>query len=89
MNIRLGIDMKCFSELCNAKEMQLLIVSETNAAGDLHPYLAKLQNIYYSEYGSTDPSIPSEDLQCLSYEDNYFDLIINSDVLEHVPNLNP
>ncbi len=87
MNNRLGIRASSFSELCSKKEMQSLVVAETNAAGNLHQQLSKLKRLYYSEYGSTDPSVPSEDLQNLSYDDNYFDLIINSDVLEHVPNV--
>lgn len=87
MNNRLGANAKNLSELCDMREMQTQMVAETNAAGNLHPYLSKLEGLYYSEYGSYDLNIPSEDLQHLSYADNYFDLVINSDVLEHIPNI--
>jgi SAM-dependent methyltransferase len=67
--------------------MQNLTVAEINAAGNLHPFLAKLPSLRYSEYGSTQPEIPSEDLQDLSYEEASFDVVLNSDVLEHVPDV--
>jgi SAM-dependent methyltransferase len=63
------------------------VVAEINAAGNLHPYLERLRGLKYSEYGSTEPRIASEDLMSLSYADGVFDLVINSDVLEHVPDI--
>lgn len=60
-------------------------VAEINACGDLHATLRDIPNLAYSEYEPEDKSIPHEDLQALSYKDNHFDLVLNSDTLEHVP----
>ncbi len=62
-----------------------LHLAEINNCGVLHNYLNDLPALSYSEYGSTNPAISSEDLMKLSYEDNYFDIVLTSDVLEHVP----
>ena len=87
MNNRLNINAKNLAELCNMSQMQTQVIAETNAAGELHTFLSNLKELHYSEYGSNDPEVPSEDLQNLSYSDNYFDLVVNSDVLEHVPDV--
>lgn len=62
-----------------------LRIAEINAAGQLHPFLRALPGLRYSEYGSTDPAVPSQDLMALTYADASFDLVVTSDVLEHVP----
>lgn len=86
-NTRLGIDTSSLSELCQSNEIQGLAVAEINAAGDNHQFLANIGDLKYSEYGSVEKRTPSEDLLNLSYQDNSFDLIVNSDVLEHVPDV--
>lgn len=87
MNRRIGIEAYSLAELCDSDAIQRIAVAEINAAGDLHQFLAKISSLRYSEFGSSDPRIPSEDLMSLSYVDNSFDLILNSDVLEHVPDV--
>ena len=62
-----------------------LKIAEINAVSYLHPFLARLPNLSFSEYGSTDPAVPNEDLMGLSYEDAVFDYVLTSDTLEHVP----
>lgn len=62
-----------------------LNVAEINSCGKLHETLKSLPNLVYSEYGSTDRHIPHEDLECLSYNNNQFDLVLTSDTLEHIP----
>jgi SAM-dependent methyltransferase len=64
-----------------------LNIAEINSAGRLHPFLSKCPNLCYSEYGSTSPGVPSESLMCLSYADSSFDLVVTSETLEHVPDL--
>ncbi len=62
-----------------------LRLAEINQCGVLHKYLCKLPHLSYSEYGSVDPAVRSEDLMELSYQDSCFDIVLTSDVLEHVP----
>jgi len=62
-----------------------LRIAEINNCGVLHSHLCKLQGLAYSEYGSADSDIRSEDLMALSYKDEEFDIVLTSDVLEHVP----
>jgi len=64
-----------------------LKVAEINSAGHLHRFLGNLPNLSYSEFGSMDPDVASEDLMELSYEDGVFDLVITSETLEHVPDV--
>lgn len=62
-----------------------LRVLEINSCGVLHEILKKIPKMTYTEYISADPAIPSEDIQNLSFANNSFDIILNSDVLEHIP----
>lgn len=87
MNSCLGTNSKTLAELVSNTKFQKLKVAEINAAGDLHPILKPLPLLRYSEFGSTNPDIPSENLLNLSYPDHSFDLAITSDVLEHVPDV--
>lgn len=87
LNPRLGIETTTLAEICASPEFQPLAVAEINAAGSLHPFLKQAQGLLYSEFGSTQPEVPSEDLLNLTYQDDTFDLVVNSDVLEHVPDV--
>lgn len=62
-----------------------LAIAEINSAGNLHRYLARCPGLRHSEYGSS--TLPSEDLMALSYPDASFDLVVTSDTLEHVPDV--
>jgi SAM-dependent methyltransferase len=62
-------------------------IAEINSAGALHPFLACCPHLCYSEFGSTSPDIPSEDLLNLTYPDSTFDLVITAETLEHVPDI--
>lgn len=64
-----------------------ITIAEINSCATLHPYIMALPNVYYSEFGSADPNIPSEDLMHLTYSNDTFDLVLMTDVLEHVPDV--
>ncbi len=72
-----------------------LKVAEINGCGQLHQYLKGLKHLSYSEYVPAEnlktrvknllKGISNQDICNLSYKNNQFDLVIHSDVLEHVP----
>lgn len=82
----LGIDTKTFKKLVAEEKFQKLKVAELNSLGSLHSFLKTSPNLHYSEYGSKNPNIRSEDLMDLSYGDHSFDWVLHSETLEHVPN---
>lgn len=67
-------------------EVQALRVAEINKVDGLHQELLKLPHLRYSEF-EAQPSVASEDLTRLSYDDESFDIVITSESLEHVPDL--
>jgi SAM-dependent methyltransferase len=64
-----------------------LTIAEINSAGNLHRHLARCPGLKHSEFASRTPGVRSEDLLQLSYGDASFDLVITSDTLEHVPDI--
>lgn len=69
-----------------------LAIYNTEANGPLHALLKALPNYECSEYwgdkvqyGATVGGVRNEDLQALSFADSSFDIVLSSDVLEHVP----
>lgn len=84
----LDMGYESFSEYAGSAQFKQLRVAEVNGCGAaLHGCLALNPELAYSEFGSGDPAIPSEDLARLSYRDGTFDLVLTSDTLEHVPDL--
>ena len=75
-------------------EAQHLRVAEINSIDGLHSLMRKLPNFSGSDYHDANgppadhPDTRSEDLTRLSYPDNSLDLILTSETLEHVPDLN-
>jgi len=68
------------------------VIYNTEARGALHNALAKANNYLCSEYlgtgyksGQLVGSTMHQDLRRLSFADNSIDLIVSSDVFEHVP----
>jgi 2-polyprenyl-3-methyl-5-hydroxy-6-metoxy-1,4-benzoquinol methylase/GT2 family glycosyltransferase/glycosyltransferase involved in cell wall biosynthesis len=78
-------------ELLSDQTFRRLRIGEINSCGTLHDYLKEQPNLHYSEYtpktspGEVHDGIRCEDLQSLTYPDNYFDIILTSETLEHVP----
>jgi len=60
-------------------------VAEINSCGVMHDILKQIPDVQYSEYEPVDATIAHQDLQHLTYNDNQFEYIFTSDVLEHVP----
>lgn len=83
-----GIKGKNLNDICSNPELKNLTVAEINSAGTIHKFLEKIPGLYYSEYGSKQPQIRSENLEMLSYQDSFFDLVVTSETLEHVPDFN-
>lgn len=63
-----------------------LRVAEINRIDGLHAPLSLLPGLAFSDYGD-EPNVHSEDLTQLSYPDAAFDLVLTSETLEHVPDL--
>ncbi len=61
-------------------------MAEINIIEGLHSQLMKLRQLAYSDFEV--PGIRHEDLMHLTYEDESFDLVLTSETLEHVPDLN-
>jgi len=74
-------------------EIQRLRIAEINLIDGIHRQLRKLPHVAYSDYvpdsagGAVEPDTRSEDLTRLTYPDSAFDLVLTSETLEHVPNL--
>jgi SAM-dependent methyltransferase len=64
-----------------------LAVAEINSCAQLHTRLRRLPRLAYSEYGSTDSTVPHQDLELLTYPSDSFDMVLTSDTLEHVPDV--
>ena len=86
-----GISCTSFVELVRNEEFRGLKIAEINACGTLHSYLKDHPNLYYSEWlpggkpGELHDGVRCEDLQRLTYPDDYFDIFLTSETLEHVP----
>lgn len=76
---------KDLKHLVKEAHFRSLLVAEINACGWLHNILKGLPRLSYSEYGSEDTSIRSEDIQALSYGNDMFDVVLTSDTMEHIP----
>jgi len=82
-----------FMEWVGWADMEGLRVAEINYCGDLHPILKGVRNLVLSQYGEETirarlfnklKGIKREDVTDLSYKDYSFDLVLHSEVLEHV-----
>lgn len=78
---------KSLLQTIDSKKFNSLNIAEINSCGVLHDTLKRAKQLAYSEYASGDPSIRNEDLLRLTYENEKFDIILTSDVLEHVPDV--
>lgn len=79
--------------LVSSGEAHSLAVYEVGIRGPLAVRLSRLPRYRNSFYrhdvppGTESDGIQCQDLECLTFEDRSFDLVLSQDVLEHVPNL--
>lgn len=74
---------------------QNLTIAEINYCADLHPWLSKVPGTTLSQHAETTlraklanwlKGIKSEDIMNLSYANDSFDLVLHTEVIEHVTN---
>jgi hypothetical protein len=82
-----GINADSMESLVKHPRMGELQIAEINSCGAMHKKLKKLKGLAYSEYAPEDPSTRHEDLLHLSYKDESFDVVLHSDTLEHIPDV--
>lgn len=82
-----------FSEWVQLANKKKLRVAEINACGKLHRYLTRIDGLAYSEYPSERllprlyymlKNVRKEDITNLSYRSNSFDLVVHTEVFEHI-----
>jgi SAM-dependent methyltransferase len=88
-----GRPARSMAEWVESEEVRSLRVAEFNRVEGLHEILVRLPRFEASDYrdgaepGSVVEGVRSEDLTRLTYPDAAFDLVITSETLEHVPDL--
>lgn len=90
-------DCKSLLQLISTSEfakLRILEINEVGSFGSFHSILKNHQNLVTTDYreegpfGSVRNGKSIQDLENLTFADNEFDLVIHSDVLEHVPRVN-
>lgn len=82
-----GTAEKSLLQTITNKSFSSLKIAEINSCGVLHDILRRTKQLSYSEYGSNDPDIRNEDLLRLTYDSDRFDVVLTSDVIEHIPDI--
>lgn len=88
-----GLKSIVFADWVKYAQTKKLKIAEINFCGQLHPYLAKnrhttttqyLENTWRAKIFNYLKGIRSQDITALTFPDNSFDLVLHSEVLEHV-----
>lgn len=81
---------RTLAELVEGPSFRTLCVYEPGTTGAFRRYLRRLPMYYQSDYvpeserGLAATASPDQDLESLTYPSSFFDLVISSDILEHV-----
>lgn len=87
INRTLGANFQNIRAAFRDSRARSLKIAEINSCGGIHKILNSLKNVHYSEFEPQDKAIRHENLLALSYEDESFDIVLHSDTLEHVPDI--
>lgn len=89
---KFGAPIRALPDIARGRYGSNFAIYNTETSGPLHDQLRRLPNYVCSEYfgpghepGETVNGVRHEDLQQLSFADSSFDVILSSDVFEHVP----
>ena len=80
----------CLRDLCRTPQFSALAIYEPGVSGPHRCYMKTLPGYRHSSYRGTRPlgtyidGVANQDLQQLTYESETFDVVVTSDVLEHV-----
>ncbi len=84
-NNLLGGNFESLDSALRSRRCRDLSIANISGCGSISGRLARSPvDLSYSEYLPGDPAIRHEDLTGLSYSDKSFDLVVNSDVIEHI-----
>ena len=84
---------RCLADWVKDPAIRQLRVAEINRIDGLHEQLLQLPHFFSSDFahgsdpGATVQGVRSEDLTRLTYPDSTFDLVLTSETLKHVPDL--
>jgi SAM-dependent methyltransferase len=70
-----------------ALPLENISIAEINSCGAMHKWISKFGNVSFSEYNSIDKNTRHEDILSLTYSSGLFDIVLHSDTLEHVPDV--
>jgi len=70
-----------------ALPLEKLSIAEINSCGSMHKWISNFGNVSYSEFNPIDKSIRHEDILSLTYSSESFDIVLHSDTLEHVSDI--
>ncbi len=84
------LNAETLSELILVNSFKFKFIYEPGTSGPFRLFFKQLPNYFQSDYYSPEeikkapPNIPHQNLEALSYPSHFFDLVVSSDILEHV-----